>query len=112
MKGIRQVRIGPAVYKIVDMTPEEHEECEAQGLVNVHTCTIKINPRLSHFRQVEILWHEIKHAIHELADLGDDSKEEDYCRRAAPLELDVLCSNPQLVKLISKVRLDLSKSKD
>lgn len=103
MKGIRKVKVGHLVYRVCEMTPEEAEEIEAYGVTNHRTCTIKINSTQDFRRQVETLWHEIKHAVHEIVDLDDGCKEEDYCRRAAPLEISVLCSNPQLLSLIRKV---------
>ena len=99
MKGLNVVRVGCFEYKILSMTSAEIDEV-GHGVCNFSSCVIKIDTTQCHQKQVETLWHEVKHAVHKLADLGDDSKEEEYCMRAAPLEISVMRDNPRLMELL------------
>lgn len=100
MEGIDSVRVGHLDYKVVAMRGAEADEI-GHGVCNFHTCIIKIDTSQCFQRQVETLWHEVKHAVHKLADLTDSSTEEEYCMRAAPLEIAVLRDNPRLMELLA-----------
>ena len=97
---IRSVQVGPFRYSVSAMTSEEIGDDCGRGFINTRTCEIKIDTTYSRQIQIEVLWHEVKHAIHHLASLCDESKEEDYCTRAAPLDLMVLKDNPRLTKIL------------
>ena len=96
------VRISYSQFHVQPMTAAEADEV-GDGCCNLRDCVIKVNTTQSWQRQVETLWHEVKHAIHAHADLTDESKEEDFCTRAAPYELAVLVHNPKLVACILSV---------
>jgi len=108
MKLPRTVKVACRVYSVIPMTKAEMDECSAMGVINHRTCTIKIDTDQNWQIQVETLWHEVKHAIHSIADLTDESKEEDYCSRAAPIELMVLLENKALMDCIMKGITDSS----
>lgn len=94
-----RVKVGYAVYDVIAMLPAEIDEVGA-GVCNHRTCVIKIDTTQHWQKQIETLWHEIKHAIHVSVDLGDESKEEDYCSRSAPAEIAVFLDNPSLRQII------------
>ena len=100
MVQLYTIQIGYTQFAVKQMTPDEVEEV-GHGVCNYSTCTIKIDTTQNMQCQIETLWHEVKHAIHNIADLGDESKEEEFVTRSAPLEIDTLRRNPGLMDLIS-----------
>ena len=93
-----KLRIGHLDVSVQMMTEEESEEVGA-GVANPRTCTIKIDGRLDWQLQVETLWHEVLHFIHFLADLGDESKEEEFVARTTPFHISFFRDNPEFRKV-------------
>lgn len=100
MKLPKSLRIGPFDYAVRMWTDEQSKSHEADGMCS--ETTIFIRRSLEDQRMLETLLHELLHAIHDIADLGDKSDEEEFTRRSAPLLLCVFRDNPELLSLINK----------
>jgi hypothetical protein len=80
------------------MGEEDREIRESDGACIPDRLEIFIFAGLPDSRWVEVLWHEVKHAINELADIRDETSEEDSVRRSTPLEIAFLRDNPGVIQ--------------
>ena len=90
-----RAQVGPYVYAI----HEVHTLADGSwAMILWESRTIQIKASLDPIMKRMALWHEIKHACNEI--VGKDRgkfTEEEYTHCAAPLELDTLRTNPDLV---------------
>lgn len=104
-----RIRVGPFWYR-VSADPQELREWEHDGTQPDHIHGGCHNARLFMLvdttfprgQQRDTLWHEVKHAINYLADVGGEDKlgEEEMVGRTSTLELMVLRDNPELVAFL------------
>lgn len=99
MKMPRYVTVGPHIYTVHE-TFKKFEVEDRLGECSPTKLEIRIKPNLAESQKRETLWHEVKHAVNELAGLSDGAKEESFVKRGAPLELDVLRRNPELLEYL------------
>jgi hypothetical protein len=102
----RTVQVGPFRYGITT-DPETLREIERRegtacyGGANHRTLTLAVDVTVPPDQQRDTLWHEVKHAISNLAAIGDGPlSEEQYVERSCSLELLVLRTNPALVAFL------------
>lgn len=112
MVEIKTIKICFATFTVSLMSEVCADEIGAYGTCNLHKLTIRIADGIDPQLQIETLWHEVKHAIHQLADLNDESKEEDFVTRAAPLEIDTLRRNPGLGLLVAGLESEFTIGSD
>lgn len=102
------IAVGPFRYRVSTNKAERREvEAEQRSLVNGHSdhdlLVIVVDAELAADVVAETTVHEVLHALTYLAGLstawGAD-KEEDVVRRLAPLLLDTLRRNPDLVAFV------------
>lgn len=87
-------------FEVKVLTDGEASRNWVNGFCDLETDTIYIAGKMTLARQIEILFHEVAHAVHDVAALDDDSKEEDFAQRATPVWLVVFRDNSDLLKLI------------
>lgn len=73
---------------------------EFDGLFVGQANEIKLNLNLQSHYLLEVLWHEIKHAIHAAYTLDDQDDEERIVSVTATAEIIVLRDNPELLKFM------------
>lgn len=91
----RKVKVGAQFYRI-SRRKNPRLQRDTWGLCDHERCEIWIAPGLSGRRYVEVLWHEIIHAIHYNAGLSDDSTEEEFTDRGGMGLMMVMADNPAL----------------
>jgi hypothetical protein len=102
------VQVGPFRYSIIiDQAAIDRASVESKVTLNGHTDhseqRMTIAPDLADDRLVEVLVHEVLHAITNLVGLDndlDDGHEEAVVARLAPAVVDLLRRNPDLVAAI------------
>lgn len=98
-----RIRVGPYVYTVSqDVATLQAHEREKSGAFSGFTdhsrMLIVIGPDEAACAQRETMWHEVKHAVHNLyKNSGDTVDDETHIRKMAPMELAVLRDNPDLV---------------
>ena len=101
------VQVGPFRYTVTT-DPEVLRDIERQerascfGGANHRKLTIAVDASIPMDQQRDTLWHEVRHAIDNLAAIGGDDKisEEESVERTCSLELLVLRTNPALVQFL------------
>lgn len=102
----RAVQVGVFRYRIttdpeVLRTIERQERAPCFGGANHRTLTLAVDTSVPPDQQRDTLWHEVRHAISNLAAIGGEPlAEEEYVERTCSLELLVLRSNPALVAFL------------
>ena len=97
------VIVGPYKYRIIDMSAEDFDEEE--GGCNHNNLVIKVytQNRAPEF-VLDTLWHEISHAVNHVADVNDETKEEDQVTRTTPVWLQVIRDNHGLWNVLDHYR--------
>jgi len=72
------------------------------GWVSVRQQLIKINRDQSDVNAFETLLHEVTHVVNAIADVGDETKEEDAVRRVTPIWMQVWRDNPKLLEALNR----------
>lgn len=68
------------------------------GYTQHHTLTMALEPELAPDYAAETVLHEVLHAVNHVMGLGEGKySDEEFCKRVAPMLLDTLRRNPQLV---------------
>ena len=76
---------------------------DANGDCDTDANRIRIYKWLKKSKKQEILWHEIKHACSDIVGLlGKTGTDEDFISGLAPMEVQVLQDNPELVAYLSE----------
>lgn len=98
MKLPESLIVGTKRIAILDM--ESIVSSELDGLFRAVDSTIRVNMNLQSHYLLEVLWHEIKHAIHAAYTLEDSDDEERTVSVSATAEIMLLRDNPELLKFI------------
>lgn len=95
-----KVRIGPFDYNVQSMPERESRDLHLSGHYSGRTLLIRVDREQADQVVIETLFHEVDHAIFDLAGVDDKTPVEDIITRTSPLRLAVYRDNPQLVALI------------
>ena len=88
------VHVGPHDYLV---HVKERLPDDDFGEIDFETLVITISGRVDIQVQIETLLHELLHAINQLADITDDTAEEDVVTRTTPYLLALIRDNPELI---------------
>lgn len=105
----KQIKVGPFTFEVTN-DPKRWEKAtqnmEASGVCDTEEMVIYLDPAVKdHTKRSVVLWHEIMHAVwdatcHDM-DLRDLEKaEESFVAASAPVFVQVLRDNPDLVKYL------------
>lgn len=105
---ITSIIVGPFTYTVnrdqAALDREAHSSARAiDGFVQRSRLEIVVSPDLAADYEREVVLHEVLHTVFGLVGLDD---EEDPVRRIAPVLLDVLQRNPDLVRYLTDDPLD------
>lgn len=103
-RKLKKLRVGPYKYDIhfhKELSSKERDEwVDKWGLCDYNAQVIHVNKSCSDARQVVVVVHELLHALYELGGLPEDAKEEQVITTLAPLVVQAIKDNPQLVEII------------
>lgn len=100
----RKVHVGPLRYRVVASSDglSVLHDAQAVGLTSPDEATIWISSEIAEKRAPSIVLHELIHACADMVGLGDANTEEDWATCLAPILLDTLRRNPELVTYLLK----------
>ena len=95
------IKVGPHVYQVLRKTAKELPD--ALGICNFNSLEIWIRCRLRGSKAKEILLHEILHATTHPSFNGEEkTDDESLVNAVAPVLLQVLQDNPELVAYLTE----------
>lgn len=105
------IKVGPFIYEVIESTElvDEHltdalkeNEAELLGICESKKCRILLAEGMEYQRQREVLWHEVGHALQEVAGVQPCSilTGEDAIGGLAALQIMVLDDNPLLMEFL------------
>ena len=101
------VTVGPFDFDIKHLTYKEIRSGITSGqAIQPEELVIHIPREAPEQLRLEVLLHELEHAICYCADLSDDSTEEDFVRKATTWRLKMFIDNPDLLLMLLKRSID------
>jgi hypothetical protein len=99
------IRVGPYTYRVETYAAHGHQAW-GRCLYREHRIGVAVGPEVSEQAVRTSLWHEVQHAVHELAGLNEGGvpwprTEEAYIGGTCALWLMVLRDNPALVAFLT-----------
>lgn len=104
-KGLpRRVHVGHATFRIVVCAPADsvHLADENDGCTVLQEYKIFLNNEMHLQAAVEVVQHEVTHAINWVYGVDDDSTEEQFTTQHSKGQLEVWMRNPRLLNWIVK----------
>lgn len=95
------LRVGPVVYRVVEMDYQDAAAQGVDGLCELGQRTIRIREDLNRDDQARILLHEVLHAAYNMGDLSDGCTEEKVVTVLANWVTAIWRDNPDFVRFMN-----------
>lgn len=105
------VKVGGYKFAI-ELAPPTDGDLEGDyGCTNTDTFRITLNEGMTFQKIVNVLWHELNHAIDYAYELEDSSSEEDFASKGATGWMALRIDNPSLDRWINRAIVIMRKPK-